>query len=122
MHRRAFLGFVATGPAGILVPAIVRPRARVFDMGRDSRYCRLPADWYFVETESSFVPLWLDGFQVKREHLPRPDRIMVYDARVLIPMPNLRDPSLNFGPGFRRQSSCVRAHPPIRPRRNSASA
>jgi hypothetical protein len=37
LDRRQFLGWAATGAAGILMPGIVRPKAKVFDMGRSRR-------------------------------------------------------------------------------------
>lgn len=33
MDRRKFLGWAATGAAGLLLPTVVRPRPNVFDMG-----------------------------------------------------------------------------------------
>jgi hypothetical protein len=32
--RRQFLGWAATGAAGLLLPTIARPRPKIFDMGR----------------------------------------------------------------------------------------
>jgi hypothetical protein len=40
MGRRQFLGYAAAGAAGILLPTIVRPEAKVFDMGRGPRRMR----------------------------------------------------------------------------------
>lgn len=37
IDRRAFLGFAAAGAGGLLLPTIVRPKAKVFDMGRGLR-------------------------------------------------------------------------------------
>jgi hypothetical protein len=34
LSRRGFLGWAATGAAGLLLPSVVKPRAKVFDMGR----------------------------------------------------------------------------------------
>lgn len=34
MSRRQLLGWLAVGASGLLVPAIVKPKPKVFDMGR----------------------------------------------------------------------------------------
>lgn len=42
LNRRGFLGWSAVGLTGLLVPELVRPRAKVFDMGRSSGMMRVP--------------------------------------------------------------------------------
>lgn len=37
LTRRGFLGWTATGAAGLLVPGLIGPRPKVFDMGRGAR-------------------------------------------------------------------------------------
>lgn len=48
MGRRAFLGWAATGAAGLMLPGVIRPRAKVFDMGRGLRRDRLDAGDVYV--------------------------------------------------------------------------
>jgi hypothetical protein len=41
MSRRQMLGWLAVGATGLLIPAIVKPKPKVFDMGRATTACQV---------------------------------------------------------------------------------